>query len=32
MTDGKNYFDQPEKDDLTTYDNIEKVSTAQRQN
>ena len=29
MIDGKNFFDQPIKDNMVTYDNIRKVATAQ---
>ena len=29
MIDGKNFFDQPVKNDLTTYENIRKISTGQ---
>ena len=32
MIDGKNFFDQPVKSDMTTYDNIRKIATAQRDN
>ena len=27
MIDGKNFFDQPVKDDLRTYENIRKIAT-----
>ena len=27
MIDGRNFFDQPVKDDLRTYDNIRKIAT-----
>ena len=30
MIDGKNYFDQPVKSDVRTYDNIWKIATVQR--
>ena len=30
MTDGKNFFDQPDKSDSRTYDNIRKMSIGQR--
>ena len=29
MTDGRNFFDQPIKNDLKTYDNIRKIATGQ---
>ena len=29
MTDGRNLFDQPVKDNLITYDNIQKIATGQ---
>ena len=29
MTDGKNFFDQPIKNDIKTYDNIRKITTGQ---
>ena len=29
MIDGKNFFDQPVKNDLITYDNIRKIATGQ---
>ena len=29
MTDGKNFFDQPIKDDKVTYENIRKITTGQ---
>ena len=29
MIDGQNVFDQPVKNDLRTYDNIEKIATGQ---
>ena len=29
MIDGRNFFDQPIKNDLKTYDNIRKVATGQ---
>ena len=29
MIDGKNFFDQPIKNDLKTYDNIRKIETGQ---
>ena len=29
MIDGQNIFDQPVKDDLSTFDNVQKVATAQ---
>ena len=29
MIDGKNVFDQPEKHKLMSYDNIQKIATAQ---
>ena len=29
MIDGKNFFDQPVKSDLRTYDNIRKITTCQ---
>ena len=29
MTDGKNFFDQPVKNDRRTYDNIKKFATGQ---
>ena len=29
MTDGKNFFDQPIKDNKVTYDNIRKIATGQ---
>ena len=29
MIDGRNFFDQPIKDDLKTYDNIRKIATGQ---
>ena len=29
MIDGKNVFDQPEKQKLMSYDNIQKIATAQ---
>ena len=28
MIDGKNFFDQPVKDDKVTYENIRKIATA----
>ena len=30
MTDGRNFFDQPVKDNLITYDNNQKIATGQR--
>ena len=30
MTDGKNFFDQPVKSYMRTYDNIRKIATGQR--
>ena len=30
MIDGQNFFDQPVKNDLTTYENIWKIETGQR--
>ena len=30
IIDGRNFFDQPIKNDLKTYDNIRKIATAQR--
>ena len=30
MIDGKNFFDQPIKSDLKTYDNFRKISTGKR--
>ena len=30
MTDGGNFFDQPVKNNLRTYDNIQKIATSQR--
>ena len=30
MIDGKNFFDQPVKNDKITYENIRKIATAQR--
>ena len=30
MIDGKNFFDQPVKNDKVTYENIRKISTGQR--
>ena len=30
MLDGKNFFDQPEKNDNVTYENITKISIGQR--
>ena len=30
MIDGKNFFDQPIKNDKTTYENIRKIATGQR--
>ena len=30
MTDGRNFFAQPTKDDPKTYDNIRKIATEQR--
>ena len=32
MIDGKNFFDQPIKNDYRTYDNIQKITTGQRDN
>ena len=32
MTEGRNLFDQPIKNDLKTYDNIRKVATSQGEN
>ena len=32
VLDGKNFFNQPIKNDKTTYDNIQKISTGQRDN
>ena len=29
MIDGQNIFDQPVKNDLSTFDNVQKVATAQ---
>ena len=29
MIDGRNFFDQPIKSDLKTYDNIKKIATCQ---
>ena len=29
MIDGKNFFDQPIKNDQVTYDNIRKIATGQ---
>ena len=29
MIDGKNFFDQPVKNNKTTYENIKKIATAQ---
>ena len=29
MTDGQNFFDQPVKNNLRTYDNIRKIATGQ---
>ena len=29
MIDGRNFFDQPVKSDLTTYENIRKIATGQ---
>ena len=29
MIDGKNFFDQPVKNDMRTYDNIRKIATGQ---
>ena len=29
MIDGKNFFDQPSKNDIRTYDNIRKILTRQ---
>ena len=29
MIDGKNVFDQPVKNDLRTYDNIQKIATGE---
>ena len=29
MVDGRNFFDQPIKNDLKTYDNIRKIATGQ---
>ena len=29
MIDGKNFFDQPVKSDMRTYENIQKVATGQ---
>ena len=29
MIDGRNLFDQPVKDNLITYDNIQKIATGQ---
>ena len=29
MIDGKNLFDQPVKNDISTYDNIRKIATVQ---
>ena len=30
MIDGKNFFDQPIKNDTITYENIKKITTGQR--
>ena len=30
MTDGKNFFDQPVKSDMRTYDNISKIATGEK--
>ena len=30
MTDGKSFFDQPVKSDMRTYDNIQKMSTGEK--
>ena len=30
MIDGKNFFDQPIKSDIKTYDNIQRIATSQR--
>ena len=30
MIDGKNFFDQPVKDDLRTYDSVQKIAIGQR--
>ena len=30
MIDGKNFFDQPVKNDKATYENIRKITTGQR--
>ena len=30
MTDGRNFFNQPVKDNLITYDNNQKIATGQR--
>ena len=30
MIDGKNFFDQPVKNDKVTYENIRKIATVQR--
>ena len=30
MIDGQNFFDQPVRNDLITYDNIRKIATGQR--
>ena len=32
MNDGKNFFDQPVKKDLRTYDSIEKIAIGQSHN
>ena len=32
MIDGKNFFDQPRKDNKVTYENIRKISTGHRDN
>ena len=32
MIDRKNFFDQPVKNDLGTYDNIRKIATGQEDN
>ena len=29
MIDGQNFFDQPVRNDLITYDNIQKIATGQ---
>ena len=30
MIDGRNFFDQPIKNDIKTYENIRKITTGQR--